>query len=454
MDDEIVDLEVAKVGDERMGGRASPFVHPALFFEEIGLGEDQEPRVDQVEASRERAGRDKDGGELQIVLRHRAGTDFVVAEQLDYALRAAGGIGDEDDAIAAISCLLDLLDPVTDPAVIFERRQAGDMACVGLWLVDSELRDLMRRSQPLVQVGPRRGERFVGGHLPAARLHVACRAAPLLLELSAQIRDVIALEHHDGGTGGARVVDDGGGSIDRFAVGAGGFDQLALRADDDPIDRGERALGRGIIAADRLDDVADELEPDRLRVGGRIEIDDTAAHAKLPVLVNGIFGRESGSSEPHTQILRRDFATRCERDPRIPHQRRSGHARHERSRRRDDHPRGSACQRMKRPGAGGCDLEVRREATVRIDLVRGKRQDDVFDIGPRETLKTRQEKPHVAAHLLDRRVGRHDEEDGVLWREGGGMERGPGRREAIQSGRGTAKAGLERGRFQQRPKSE
>ena len=68
VDDEVVELEVAEVGDERAGGRLAALVNPPFFLEEIGLGEDQQARVDQVEPARERAGRHEHGGELEVVV--------------------------------------------------------------------------------------------------------------------------------------------------------------------------------------------------------------------------------------------------------------------------------------------------------------------------------------------------------------------------------------------------
>ena len=44
-----------------------------------------------------------------------------------------------------------------------------------------------------------------------------------------------------------------------------------------------RSLRRRVVGAERLDGVADELEPDRPLVAGRVEVDDAAAHAELAV---------------------------------------------------------------------------------------------------------------------------------------------------------------------------
>ena len=81
--------------------------------------------------------------------------------------------------------------------------------------------------------------------------------------------------------GGAHVVDDRGRQVvaeQRFA----------LRADRELIERGERSLRGRVVPPQRLDDVADELEADGLRFGGRVDVDDAAADDELAVLVDGI----------------------------------------------------------------------------------------------------------------------------------------------------------------------
>ena len=86
-------------------------------------------------------------------------------------------------------------------------------------------------------------------------------------------------------------------------------EQLALRADRDAIERRERSLRGRVVPADRLDDVADELEADGLRFGGGIEVDDAAAHAELAVLVDRILRREAGAA----RAARPDPAARSRR---------------------------------------------------------------------------------------------------------------------------------------------
>jgi hypothetical protein len=55
MDDEVADLEIAQVGEERLGRRAPPFGGAAFFLEDVGLGVNLETGVRQAEAARQRA---------------------------------------------------------------------------------------------------------------------------------------------------------------------------------------------------------------------------------------------------------------------------------------------------------------------------------------------------------------------------------------------------------------
>ncbi len=54
---------------------------------------------------------------------------------------------------------------------------------------------------------------------------------------------------------------------------------------------------------------------------------------------------------------------------------------------------------------------MRREAAIRIDLVRWKWQDRSLDLGVRQALECREEEADVDGLLLDVRVAGHDEQD-------------------------------------------
>ena len=139
--------------------------------------------------------------------------------------------------------------------------------------------------------------------------HVGRARAPLLFQLPAALVDVVGLEDDERRAGLPHVVDDRRGSIERGGIVGPiiGRQELALRRDGDLIERCQRSLRGGVVPADRLDDVADELEPDRLRLERRIEVDDAAADAELAVLVHRVLGREPGEGQPLAEIVRRDL---------------------------------------------------------------------------------------------------------------------------------------------------
>ena len=71
---------------------------------------------------------------------------------------------------------------------------------------------------------------------------------------------------------GADVVDDRRGRTRRSRPARRIREAVrAAGTDGDRIERGQRALRRGVVPPDRFDDVADELEPDRLGLGRGIE---------------------------------------------------------------------------------------------------------------------------------------------------------------------------------------
>ena len=74
----------------------------------------------------------------------------------------------------------------------------------------------------------------------------------------------------------------------RIVLRSGSGSSSRCGADDDLIERRERSLCGCVVASQRFDDVADELEADRLRLGRGIEVHDAAADAELTVLVDGI----------------------------------------------------------------------------------------------------------------------------------------------------------------------
>ena len=83
-------------------------------------------------------------------------------------------------------------------------------------------------------------------------------------------------------------------------------EHVAQRHDRHLIDRRDRSLRRRVVGAQRFDRVADELEPDRLRLAGGKHVDDAAADRELAVLVGRILAREAGVDQQLGEIDRRD----------------------------------------------------------------------------------------------------------------------------------------------------
>ena len=108
VDDEVADLEVAEVGEETRAprpDRAAARSRLTLFVEDVGLGEDLQPR----------SGRRKPSRESPVVTSTAAPRvtsaasigqrdDVVLAQHLDGALGAAARGGDEQDASRRASC--------------------------------------------------------------------------------------------------------------------------------------------------------------------------------------------------------------------------------------------------------------------------------------------------------------------------------------------------------------
>ena len=101
VDDEIADLEIAQIGEERLRRRPAPLGRAALFLEDVGLGVDLQAGVRQPEAARQAADRDQHRG-VPRVLGALDGNreDVVLLEQLDRALGAAGRGGHEQRRLA------------------------------------------------------------------------------------------------------------------------------------------------------------------------------------------------------------------------------------------------------------------------------------------------------------------------------------------------------------------
>ena len=128
--DQVADLEIAQVGEERRGQR--PFARRAaamaILFEDVAFGVQGQAGIGETHAAGERAHGDEDrpgghfagaGGQL--------GAHVVVGQHLHRAIGAAGGLGDEHHGLAGGTPVADVLDPVGDAAVEFLGRLGRDV---------------------------------------------------------------------------------------------------------------------------------------------------------------------------------------------------------------------------------------------------------------------------------------------------------------------------------------
>jgi hypothetical protein len=169
------------------------------------------------------------------------------------------------------------------------RGRGGDVRVTAL-LIDRQFADPARRAEPALERIHFHGNGFVWRDRASPRDGVVRARTPLRRQLPRTIQHVVEFEDGQMGPGAAHVVLDGGRSIE------GGWivghlcvmQQFLLRTHRDAIERLERSLGRRIVPAHGLDNVADEFEANRLRFAGRIEVENAAAHAELAVFIDGV----------------------------------------------------------------------------------------------------------------------------------------------------------------------
>jgi hypothetical protein len=162
-----------------------------------------------------------------------------------------------------------------------------------------------------------------------------------VLEVAIQPRPDLGRLGHEG-LGAAHIVEQAARPI------AVSLDHLAERHDLRVLHRADRSLGRRVVAADRLDVVADELDADRLGIPGQKQVHDAAADAELPVGVHRVLAGEPRVDEQAGQAVGIDLAANPEVDRGSEEALGRAHAREQRSRRRDHDTRGAACRRVQR----------------------------------------------------------------------------------------------------------
>ena len=326
-------------------------------------------------------------------------------------------------------------------------RTAGRQSCGDGVAVDEQL--LGQRH------GPRRGAARRPG-LADERL-VARRC--LLEERVDRRKHVVGFDDHEGRPAAeGQVLEDRGFQPQVRGRRVVGLAQaFADGHDTGLIDGPGRTLRRRVVAADRLDRVADELDAQRLGVARREHVHDAAAHAELTVLVDRVLAREAGLE----QLLGEQLGSDLDAGSQVHRRRGELSGRHQprqqRGSRDHDEARLAGHDFGQGTRAGRGDLQMRRQAPIGIDLVTGQRHDRVGDGNLAQPLESVEEVPRVRRQLVDVGVGRHDD-DGQVFRSGvgaqGHVQAASRRGQARQRAAGRVQASLRGGGTKERAESE
>ena len=375
MDDQVADLEIAQVGQERLRQIAPLLGRSALLLENIRLRVQLQRTAGETEAARERADGDEHPGRMDVFgAFDRNGDDLELVKDFDRPLGASGTVGNEQHRVAAIAGLPNVGDPVADATAEFERGLTRDMVdpLIRAFLVrafNGELFEPPRGPDPGVDGVPGR-ERPIGwngGDVPPSQC-VGVAAVELLANLPDLLLDLLALGHDDPrAMGGRQEVKDRQSLV--VVV-----ESFAHRHDRHLIDGAGGALRRWIESAQRLDHVADELQADRLAVAGGKHIEDAAADRERAMLVNRVRPGEAGIDEQIRQRLRIDFRARPDFEGRAEESLRWADPGQQCGRGRDDQSGTPGSGSGQRPRTRCRDAEVRRHPAVGIDLQRRQRQ--------------------------------------------------------------------------------
>ena len=288
------------------------------------------------------------------------------------------------------------------------------------------------------------GNRFVA----AARFLVA---VPDLLDELRRVRlDFVALRHQNSMILRlGEILEERGAAVLRQHVPEG--------HDRDLIDRLDRPLRGRVVAPQRFNRVADELQPNGLTLSGGKHVEDAAADGELSVFIGRIFTGESRVGQQFGQIDRRDILARLQVDRGVEQAPGCAHARQQGRRRGDDDPGGTARHGVQRAGARGCHADVRSETAVRIDFMRGEREDGSHHGIVRETLERGEAEGDVGNCLFELAVARHDVQHGAVRQSLCGrrhVQRLGGRREARYRRRRRVHTAPGHGGLEQRTKVE
>ena len=315
--------------------------------EDLRVREQDEPELAPDEAAARRRDRE---GELalrrELVARlEQAGLD--AAEQVLRAQRLAAVRERDDDAVARVGEAAQLVLRLGEPA-------GRDRRPLRLERVRLALRERVELGRALER-GLGRARELLG---------------PDLAHLVRAPDEVRALRDrgHEVAGNRRRLVLVGERRLGQVepALG-GGPDRRAL-------DRVQRALREGREGADALDLVAEELDPQRLAAGGRVDVDDPAAERELAALLDAVDALVAGEREVLGERVDARLVADLEAQ-RLGPGRRRRHPLGERGRRGDDEP--AAGEHVERAVALADEVRRRREARLPADAA-ARQQADVL----------------------------------------------------------------------------
>ena len=142
----------------------------------------------------------------------------------------------------------------------------------------------------------------------------------------------------------------------------------------------ERALREGREGADRLDLVAEEVDPERLAAGRREHVDDPAAHGELAAVVGAIDPRVAGEREVFRERVESRLVARGDPDrlrPVVPRRHPLG------KRRGGGADETAACEDIERTRALAHEVRRRLESGVPADAAAREQRDALLAEEPR-----------------------------------------------------------------------
>ena len=361
----LVHDEVAGLQLQRVDGVASPAGQPAHALgrraglpHQVGLGQDGEPQRIADEAAPQAGARHVHQGGIGYVGQRlvQPGRDVLAGQHLDDALRRAVPLGEHHHPVAVAEPALDVGQRPRRVAAVALDAAGRDHRglLVVRHLVGGERADRPPRQAELAGPGPdvgqaavRRGAevdrgRRTGGRVRPGRLEellaggeqvVRPGADPLRVlqhdvgagrQLVEQQRHVVdqergqrlhALDHDALGeltqhVGQARVRD---GQVGGALTHLGGKQHLpARRRPHAVLGDLERPLVGDLEPAHLLDGVAPQLDPQRVLVGRREDVDDPAADGELAAPLDQVDPGVGGSREPLDDVVQVDLVARLQ----------------------------------------------------------------------------------------------------------------------------------------------